>query len=108
MPSMIALNIDLPSCKNAVANRADALVIERIPIFAPRRQLLKLRAALRAKSGFVSWSIRFLVPGKVTDAIVIVSASKAKKMRMEDVKMMPTNCVAIGPVDVFAATGATI
>ena len=67
-----------------------------------------MRAALLAESEFASWLSCSLVRVRKAGVFICFWIRKQTKMRIKDVKMMPLDGIAIGAIQFFAATSATI
>ena len=107
-PFLVGLNIDLPPGEDAITDHADALVVERIPLsrrvgcFQNCEPLFWRKVSLHHSSAVRSFS-----SGKA-GVFICFWVGKQKKMRIKDVKMMPLDGIAIGAIQFFAATSATI
>lgn len=107
-PFLVGLNIDLPPGEDAITDHADALVVERIPLsrrvgcFQNCEPLFWRKVSLHH-----SLAVRSLGSGKA-GVFICFWVGKQKKTRIKDVKMMPLDGIAIGAIQFFAATSATI
>ena len=107
-PFTVRLNIDLPPGEDAIADHADALVVERIPLsrkvggFQDCEPLFWRRVSLHD-----TLAVRSLGFRKV-GVFICFWVGKQKKTRIKDVKMMPLDGIAIGAIQFFAATSATV
>ena len=107
-PLLVRLNIDLPPGEDAITYHADALVVERMPLsrrvgcFQNCEPLFWRKVSLHHSS-----AVRSVSSGKA-GVFICFWVGKQKKMRIKDVKMMPLDRIAIGAIQFFAATSATI
>jgi len=108
MPFVVKLNIDLPPSEDAITDRADALVVERIPLSRSVGCFQNCEPLLwRKLSLHYILAVRSLGFGKA-GVFVCFWIGKQKKMRIKDVKMVPLDCIKIGAIHFFAATRTTI
>lgn len=79
MPSTVALNIDLPSSKNAIANRADALVVERIPFLLPVGSFQNCESLFRRKVGLDRGQFNSSFPARSLTPLRLILLPKRKR-----------------------------
>jgi hypothetical protein len=107
-PFAVRLNIDLPPGEDAITDHADALVVERIPLSRRVGCFQDCEPLFRRK---VRWhhrlAVRSLGSGKA-GVFICFWVGKQKKTRIKDVKIVPLDGIAIGAIQFFAATSATI
>ena len=105
MPFAVKLNIDLSSSEDAITDRADALVVERIPLSRSVGCFQNCEPLLWRK---LSLHYILAVCSLGFGVFVCFWIGKQKKMRIKDVKMVPLDCIKIGAIHFFAATRTTI